>query len=180
MRCDQYALNRYRKPTNFAWHLPSLYRYSTNTSQIANVKAGGERAANCAQSTYWSCYNTIRTQILNWNQSCTNCNIRTAVQIQPTQKPTVLCQVRLITRQYNTDWGFGQVWDRSELIFRSKLRLLVGCLDPLLDNLKVCESQSSWHVGNGIPSVKRTKDSQDACCHGGPFVWGRKGFLHKT
>jgi len=40
-------------------------RDSTNTCRIANLKAGGEGATKTAQSTYCSCCDTIRTQILN-------------------------------------------------------------------------------------------------------------------
>jgi len=40
----------------------------TNIGRIAYVKAGGERAANTAQSTYTACHDMIRTQILNWSE----------------------------------------------------------------------------------------------------------------
>jgi len=43
---------------------------SRNTCRIANLKAGGEWATKTAQSTYWSCCDTIRTQILNWSKKC--------------------------------------------------------------------------------------------------------------
>jgi len=43
---------------------------STSSCRIANLNAGGERAARTAQSTYRSCHDTITTQILNWSQSC--------------------------------------------------------------------------------------------------------------
>jgi hypothetical protein len=45
-------------------------RDSTDTCWIANMKAGGERATKTAQSTYWSCCDTIRTQILNCRKKC--------------------------------------------------------------------------------------------------------------
>jgi len=45
-------------------------RDSTDTCQIADLKAGGERATKTAQSTYWSCCDMIRTQILNWSKKC--------------------------------------------------------------------------------------------------------------
>jgi len=38
---------------------------SVNIGRIAYLKFGGGRAANTAQSTYWTCYNTVRTQIRN-------------------------------------------------------------------------------------------------------------------
>jgi len=43
---------------------------SANIGPIANLKAGGERAHKIAQFTYWSCHDTIRTQIVNWSQTC--------------------------------------------------------------------------------------------------------------
>ena len=42
---------------------------TTNIDQIANLKAGGGRAAKTAQSAYTSCRDTIRTQILNWSET---------------------------------------------------------------------------------------------------------------
>jgi len=45
-------------------------RDSTNTCQIANPTAGVETATKTAQSTYWSCCHTIRTQILNCSKKC--------------------------------------------------------------------------------------------------------------
>jgi len=41
-----------------------------NICQIANQKAGGEKGAKTAQSTYLSCHDTIRTQILIWSSNC--------------------------------------------------------------------------------------------------------------
>jgi len=77
-----------------------------NVSRIANLKAGGERAPETAQSTYWSCYNTTRTQILNWSQSCRNQRVWTVVRFQPGQKPTVLWRVRVTTCQDKSRVGF--------------------------------------------------------------------------
>ena len=45
-------------------------RDSTNIGRILYLTAGGERAHNTAQLMYWSCHDTIRTQILNWSQTC--------------------------------------------------------------------------------------------------------------
>jgi len=88
-----------------------------NISRIANTNPAGKTAAKTAQSTYQSCYNTIGTQILNWSQSCRNCILRTAVQFQPGQTPTVLSPVQVTTlRRHsrlgslevpNLDRGFG-------------------------------------------------------------------------
>jgi len=68
-------------PTNIGWitvkkhHiLCKIRRFLIATQQILvqskNLTAGGGRAAKSAQGMYWSCYNTIRTQILNWSQNC--------------------------------------------------------------------------------------------------------------
>jgi len=64
-------------------------------SQILN--AGGERARKTAQSAYSSCHDTIRTQKFECSQSCMKCKVGTVVQFQPSQKPTVLCLVRVTT-----------------------------------------------------------------------------------
>jgi len=66
-----------------------------NISRIANRTAGGERAARTAQSMYWSCHNTMRTQILNWRQRCRNCKVGTAVRFQPGWRPAGFCPVRV-------------------------------------------------------------------------------------
>ena len=71
-----------------------------------NLNAGGERACKTAHSMYWSCHNTIRTQILNWSQSCRNRKFGTAVWFQPGQIPAVLCPGRVTTRQAKRGSGF--------------------------------------------------------------------------
>jgi len=45
------------------------------------MKAGGERPSGTAQSTYWSCHDTIKTQILNCSESCRNRRIGIAVRL---------------------------------------------------------------------------------------------------
>ena len=66
--CNQYSLCCYRKPANFASNLMLFHSDSTNIGRIAILNAGGERAAKTAQSTYWTCHDSIRTQKLNWSQ----------------------------------------------------------------------------------------------------------------
>jgi len=56
------------KTRELAATLALNHSYSTNIGRIAILNAGGERAAKTAQSTYWSCHDSIRTQILNWSQ----------------------------------------------------------------------------------------------------------------
>jgi hypothetical protein len=111
MRYAQYWLSRDRKPSNFARNWPCFDSHTTKTSRIANLKAGSERAPKTAQSRYWTCYNTIRTQILNWSQSSRNRNVGTAVRFQPGQKPMVLCPVRVTTRQDKSGSG---IWPGLE------------------------------------------------------------------
>jgi len=68
-RSDQYSLSCYPTPSNFAENWELFHSDSTSIGWIANRKAGGETAANTAQSTYWSYHDTIRTQQLNLSQS---------------------------------------------------------------------------------------------------------------
>ena len=83
-----------------------FHSHSMNISQIANLNAGGERAHNSAQSTYWSYYSTIRTHILNWSQNFRNCKFGTTVWFQPGQIPVVLCPGLATTRQVKSGAGF--------------------------------------------------------------------------
>jgi len=43
---------------------------SMNTCRIAISKAGGQSGTKTTQSTYWSCCDMIRTEILNWSKKC--------------------------------------------------------------------------------------------------------------
>jgi hypothetical protein len=95
LRSDQYSLSRDWKPVNFALHLALFHSKSTNVGRIATLKALGETAQKTAQSTCWQCYNTIRTQILNWRQRCKNNIVGTAVWFQHGQKLTFLYPVRV-------------------------------------------------------------------------------------
>lgn len=83
-----------------------------NIGPIANLSEGGERADKTAQFTYWPCHDTIRTEILHWNQRCGNCIFRTAVRFQPGQKPTVQCPVWVSTPARQSGSGF---WPGLEL-----------------------------------------------------------------
>jgi len=69
MRLDQYSLSGDRKLVILASDLAFFHSNSMNIGLIANLKAGGERAHKTAHFAYWSCHNTIRTQIHNWGQS---------------------------------------------------------------------------------------------------------------
>ena len=95
LRYNKYSLGRDRKPAKFTWSLPLFNNHSTNISRIAHSNSGGESAAKPDQSTYWPSYDAIRTQILDWSQSCRNRIVGTAVRSQLGQKPTVLCLVRV-------------------------------------------------------------------------------------
>jgi hypothetical protein len=54
---------------NFTGNSPVLDTDSTIIGWITNPMVGGQRADNTAQSTYWSYYDTIRTQIHYWSQT---------------------------------------------------------------------------------------------------------------
>jgi len=97
LRSDQYWLSCCWKPANLAENMVLFHSDFTNIGQITNLKAGGERAHETAQFTYWPYHNTIITQILNWSQRCRNRIFGTAGRFQPGQKPTVLCPVRVTT-----------------------------------------------------------------------------------
>jgi hypothetical protein len=49
---DHYSSSRYRKPANFARNVMLFHSDSMNIGPIANLTAGGERAAKTAQSAY--------------------------------------------------------------------------------------------------------------------------------
>jgi len=87
LRSDKYSLSRDWKPANFADIQPVFHSHSTNISRIANLKAGGARVTNAAQFTYWSCHDTIRTQILNWSQSCRNRKMKPRSGSNPSPNP---------------------------------------------------------------------------------------------
>jgi hypothetical protein len=69
LRSDRYSLSGCEISVDFNRNSRVLDSDSTNIGRIANLKAGGERAAKTAQSAYTSCHGTIRTQILNWSET---------------------------------------------------------------------------------------------------------------
>lgn len=54
------------------------------------------------------------------------------LEFQPGQKPNILCPVWDTTCKDKVGRVFTRVWNRTELIFRSKPGLLEGYLDPFL------------------------------------------------
>jgi len=60
------------KTRSFRLNVLFFHSHSTNIYRIANRNARDQRAARTAQFTYWSRHDMMRTQILNWNQSCRN------------------------------------------------------------------------------------------------------------
>jgi hypothetical protein len=105
-------------PTNICWvtidnppispkNLPVFHSHSTNISQIANRKAGGELAARSEQSTYWLCHDTMRTEILIWRQKCRYCKVAHAVRFQPGRNTTGLCLVWVTNPPKQILSGFG-------------------------------------------------------------------------
>jgi hypothetical protein len=97
MWSNQYSFSCYRKPTNFAYNCPYFHSHSTNISRIANLNAWGDIAVRAARSTYWSCHDTIRTQILNCSQSWWNCKVEIAGRFQPGRKTAGLWPVPVTT-----------------------------------------------------------------------------------
>jgi len=49
---------------------PGFHSDSMNIDPITNLAAGGEWAADNAQSTYTLCTDTIRSQLFNWSNKC--------------------------------------------------------------------------------------------------------------
>ena len=98
---------------------------------MANRRAGGERAARTAQSTYWSCHDTMRAEILNWRQRCRNWKFGNAIQFQPGQKPTGLCPVWVTNLPRHCGLGFwpGNELDRTKL--PAKMRTAGGLPVPV-------------------------------------------------
>jgi len=70
LRSDWYLLSGCEIKAEFKRNWRVFDRDSTNTCRIANRKAGGESTTKTAQSTYWTCCDMIRTQILNWSKKC--------------------------------------------------------------------------------------------------------------
>jgi len=68
---NKYLSSRYRQPKKHATNPVLFHTDSITIGHIANLSVGRQRAANSAQSTYWSCHNTTRTQKLNCNHSMT-------------------------------------------------------------------------------------------------------------
>ena len=70
LQSNSYSLSGCEKRANSKPNSQVFDRNSMNIGRIAYLKAGGEWACKTAQSMYWSRHNMIRTQILNWSQSC--------------------------------------------------------------------------------------------------------------
>ena len=94
LRLDQNSLTCNRTPTNIAHRMEFLHYDSVNIGLIANLNSWGGRAANTAQSTYWSCHNTIRTQMLNWSHSCRKSWMEPQSGFNPAITPWVYVQSR--------------------------------------------------------------------------------------
>ena len=162
MRYDYYLLSRYQHPAYFDWNLPLFHRHSAIISPIVNLKVGTERAAETAQCTYSSCYYPIRPQIHNWSQICRKRKVGTAVRFQPGQKPTVLCAVRIMTRQDKSRSGVCPELERN----RNELPLNTRTAGGLPGHV----ANTSW---KGKPELRDPSQWQ-AWSH---WVWG---FIHWT
>jgi hypothetical protein len=69
------------KTHQFRLKLCGFRRHSTTIGWIGNLNVGGQRVVHFVQSTYWSCHDTITTQILNYSPSCRNHNMELVVAI---------------------------------------------------------------------------------------------------
>ena len=146
------------KPAKFAWKSPSFHSHLMNISPIANLNVGGERGANTAQCTYWSCHDTIRTHILNWSQSCRNRILGTAVRFQPGQIPAVLCPGRVTTRQDKSCSGFWPVLEPNQTEPQVITRTAGGLPGPIANTIKrrfcfvrVNQTYEPWHQTLSLP-----------------------------
>jgi hypothetical protein len=118
MRSEISLLSRYRKPANFAYNLLIFHNHCKNISWITNQKVVGDRAARTAQSTYQSCYDMMKTPILNCSQRGGNHKVGTVVWFQPGRKPTGLCPVRVTTqpRESKSDFWPSLELNKTELL----------------------------------------------------------------
>jgi len=122
---------------------------STNTCQIANLKAGGARATKTAQSSYWSCCDTIRTQILISSQNgelempgfCRKTGPFPMVRVFRVIRPVPTFRFR-VEPDPEPNWQFGPVANTNHM------HQLTGCI-----------SQAKW---KDLPLLK-TKISSDDC-----------------
>ena len=126
MWSNQYSLSHYWKASNFAQKLPFFHSNSTNISRIANRTVAGERAATTAQSMYWSCPDTMRTQLRNGRWRDTNLTVRTAVRV--TKPP----------RWSGSGFWRGLEPNWTEPNGQLKFRPLAGDPDLLLTLLRIC------------------------------------------
>jgi len=144
MWSDQYLSSRYRKPANFAENLLFFHSHSTNISRIANRIMGGERAARTAQSIYWSCHDTMRTQIHNWRQRCRNCKVWTTVRFQSGGKSAGIYPVRVTNPPRHSGSGFWPGFEPNQTELQAKNRT-AGELPGPVGNTKPSSTQTlSW------------------------------------
>jgi len=168
MRSDHYPWSRNRKPANFAYNCPFFHSHSTNISRIANLNAGGERAHNSAQSTYRSCYSTIRAHILNWSQSCWNCKSGTAVRFQPREILSVLCPGRVTIHRDTSGSGFWPGLDMDQTEPPVKTRTAGRLPGPI--------ANTNWSATSQIPSTSHHVQFRDAIPDAMQY-WNYKAFI---
>jgi len=132
LQSDQYALSRYRKPANFAENLVLFHCDSTNIDLIANLKAGGGRARKTAQSTYSSCHDMLRSQILDWSGIFSNRKMEPRSGYNPANEPPVYVWSGNQPCQDKAGGVFGRIWKRTEPNWQSKPGPLAGHPDLLL------------------------------------------------
>jgi len=86
LQSDQYSLSNFRNGANVPYNVIWFHRDSTIIGLIANLTAGGKRANKPAQSTYWSCHDMIRTQILIWTKIRGNRKMELRSRMNPAKK----------------------------------------------------------------------------------------------
>jgi len=102
----------------------------------------GGGAAYTSQFMYWSCHNTIRTQILNWSQSCRNHKLEPLSSFNVAKKPQVYARFGLL----------GGSWPGPGLT--------PGNLEPLLTSCPMSHCSHTLHRSHYSKSLVMGADRQ--------------------
>jgi hypothetical protein len=141
-----------------------FHSHSTNISRIANLTAEGERATGTAQSTYWSYYDTIRTQILDQSKSCKNHKTEPWSGYNPAKKLRLYVLSGWQTREDKPGQVLGRVWNIIELNYRPTTGTLAEYPDLVLTISMAEETLAKEWTVTGRESIT--------------FVWITKIVLH--
>lgn len=80
-------MSRNGNPVILAWYSAWFHSNWTNIDPIANLKMADEIGQQSEHFTYRSCCNIMRTQIINWSQSCRNWVIESQSSSNPSLNP---------------------------------------------------------------------------------------------